>query len=157
MQFFVKRIQPTIVIRIFLSIVLLSLAAGIASGQGNVNKAKMIGFGCYYSGQPSASVVRITDLLRDNKYGKIAGLLETGHAGEKFLAVVALEKLASLERYRLSEREKKRIAKIKASPNKVSVCSGCTYFDKVSLKKIFSKDNFLGADWWIEETLARND
>lgn len=59
--------------------------------------------------------------------------------------------------YELSENEKELIKKIKTSDRKVSVCSGCVYFDNVSLKEMFSEDNFLGSNRWIEKLLKPSD
>lgn len=73
------------------------------------------------------------------------------------MATVSLEKLAALGMYELSENEKELIKKIKTSDRKVSVCSGCVYFDNVSLKEMFSEDNFLGSNRWIEKLLKPGD
>jgi hypothetical protein len=117
----------------------------------------MVGFACYYAGQPTRTVEEVTELLLKKKYKAISDLLETGHGGEKFLATVSLEKLAALGQYVLSDNEKILIEKIRESGDKVSVCSGCTYFDKVALKDMFSDENFLGSTWWIEKILNLND
>jgi hypothetical protein len=141
----------------FAFILLTLVTNSVVFGQDNVNRKKMIGFGCYYAGQPTKTVVEMTELLKDKKYKRISDLLTSGHEGEKFLATISLEKLSVLGQYELSDNEKKIIDKIKKSDDKVSVCSGCTYFDKVSLKDIFSKDNFLGSNWWIEKILNPDD
>jgi hypothetical protein len=133
--------------------ILLTILTINVLGQDNVNKRKMIGFGCYYAGQPTKTVIKVTGLLKDKKHKAISILLRTGHEGEKFLATVSLEKLSVLGQYELSDNEKKLIDKIKKSDDKVSVCSGCVYFDRVSLNDIFSKDNFLGSNRWIEKIL----
>ena len=127
--------------------ILLTLTTSCVFGQDNVDKKRMIGFGCYYAGQPTKTVEEVTKLILKKKYKEISDLLKTGHEGEKFLATVSLEKLAALGQYELSDNEKGLIKTIKTSADKVSVCSGCTYFDKVSLKEMFSKDNFLGSNW----------
>lgn len=139
--------------RSLLVFILLTLIASSVFGQDNGDKSKMVGFNCYRTGHPTKTVEEVTDLLLKNKYKAISDLLKNGHAGEKFLAIISLEKLAALGQYQLSDNEKKLISKIKTSGRKVSVCDGCTYVDKVSLKQMFSKDNFLGANWWIEKIL----
>jgi predicted peroxiredoxin len=143
--------------RPFLIFILLTLTTSCVFGQDNVDKKKMVGFGCYYTGQPTKTVEEVTELLLKKKYKTISDLLKSGHEGEKFLATISLEKLAVLGQYELSDNEKELIKKIKTSGDKVLVCSGCTYFDKVSLKKMFSEDNFLGSSWWIEEILNPDD
>lgn len=137
--------------------ILLTLTTSLVFGQDNVDKKKMVGFGCYFAGQPTKTVDEVTGLLLKKKYKAISNLLKSGHGGEKFLATVSLEKLAAVGQYELSDNEKELIKKIKISGDKVSVCSGCTYFDKVSLKDMFSEDNFLGSNWWIEKILNLDD
>jgi hypothetical protein len=135
------------------TLILLTFITSSLLGQNNVSKEKMIGFGCYIAGQPTKTVEEVAGLLMERKYEAISDLLKTGHEGEKFLATVSLERLSALGQYKLSDVEKKLIEKIRTSGDKVSVCSGCTDFDKVSLRKMFSEDNFLGVNWWIEEIL----
>jgi hypothetical protein len=137
--------------------ILLTLTTSLVFGQDNVDKRKMVGFGCYFAGQPTKTVEGVTELLLKKKYKAISDLLKSGHVGEKFLATVSLEKLAALGQYELSDNERELIKKIKISGDKVSVCSGCTYFDKVSIKEMFSEDNFLGSNWWIEKILNPDD
>lgn len=136
------------VIFIFISLL---FTVSFVFGQDDLNRKKIIGFGCYFAGQPTRTVEEVTKLLLTKKYESVSTLLKSGHAGEKFLAIVALEKLAALGKYKLSDDDKELINRIKNSGDKVSVCSGCTYFDKVSLKRIFSQDNFLGSTWWIDD------
>lgn len=137
--------------------ILLTLTTSCVFGQDNVDKKKMVGFGCYYAGQPTKTVEEVTELLLKKKYKTISDLLKSGHGGEKFLATISLEKLAAFGQYELSDNEKELIKKIKTSGDKVSVCSGCTYFEKVSLKEMFSEDNFLGSNWWLEKILTPDD
>lgn len=113
----------------------------------------MIGFGCSIAGQPTKTVVEVTELLSQGKYRQFSELLKTGNAGEKFLAVVSLEQLSRLGQNELSDNEKILIENIKASHDKVSVCAGCTYFDNVPLRKMLSTENFLGSGSWIKEIL----
>jgi hypothetical protein len=133
--------------------ILLTRITSCVFGQDNGDNNKMVGFNCYRTGQPTKTVEDVTDVLLKNNYKAISDLLKNGHGGEKFLATISLEKLAALGRYQLSDNEKKLINKIKTSGQKVSVCDGCTYVDKVSLKQMFLEDNFLGANWWIDKIL----
>ena len=113
----------------------------------------MVGFGCYYAGQPTKPVIKVTKMLEDKQYKEVARLLNSGNQAEKYLAIISVEKLASLGQYELSEAEKTLIAKAKTSHERVSVCSGCTYFDKVSLKRMLADENFIGSKFWLESTL----
>lgn len=125
---------------------------GILSGmnaQDNVDKNEMVGFACYFAGQPSKTVKKITTKLNKKKYSSIAKLLTSNNNAERYLAVISLERLAELNKYVLNETEKKLITEIKQSDELVSVCSGCTYFEKVSLKELLGKEKKLFAKNWL--------
>jgi hypothetical protein len=145
------------IMRAIVIIFFLTCLTDLASGQDNVNVKEMVGFGCYYAGQPLEAVIKLTNMLHEKKYNDISDLLKSGNGAEKYLAVISLEKLSNIGQYQLSQPEKDLIEKIRKSKQKVSVCSGCMYFDKVSMKSMFSEDNFLGSNWWIEETLKSPD
>lgn len=124
----------------------------IATAQ-EVNPKEMVGFACGFAGESSDPVNKLTRLLRAHRYDEIAGLLTSGTNAERFLAVISIEKLASMGRYRIGTMENKQIESIKASHQQVSVCSGCTYFAEVSLSDMFTEDNFIGSDTWITGVL----
>ena len=124
----------------------------VVKGQ-EINEKEMVGFACGFGGESSETVVKVTRLLRAHRYQKISNLLSTGNNAERFLAVISIEKLSHMGRYQIAAIERKQIEAIKASGEKVSVCSGCTYFTEVSLSEMFREDNFLGSDGWITGAL----
>lgn len=121
--------------------------------QDNVDERKMVGFGCYIEGRSTEPVVKVTKLLRTKNYEKISKLLTSRNSGERFLAVISLQRLADNGQYNLSDSEKNLISKAKLSNDLVSVCSGCTYFDKVPMKAILLENNTLGSSYWLDRTI----
>ncbi|WP_394908070.1 hypothetical protein [uncultured Mesonia sp.] len=129
---------------------------GILSGmnaQDNVDKNEMVGFACYFAGQPSKTVKKVTTKLNNKKYNSIAKLLTSDNTAERYLAVISLEQLAELNKYNLNETEKNLIAEIKQSDELVSICSGCTYFEKVSLKELLTEKKKLFAKNWLNRNI----
>ncbi|QXP62725.1 hypothetical protein [Polaribacter sp. HaHaR_3_91] len=125
---------------------------GILSGmnaQDNVDQNEMVGFACYFAGQPSKTVEKVTKKLNTKKYNSIAKLLTSDNNAERYMAVISLEKLAELNKYKLNETEKNLISEIKKSDELVSICSGCTYFEKVSLKELLTEKKKLFAKNWL--------
>lgn len=100
-------------------------------------------------------MVKVAKLLRAKNYKGISKLLTSGNSGEKYLAVISLQRLADNGQYNLSDIEKDIISKVKLSDDMVSVCSGCTYFDKVPMKTILTEKNFMGSDYWLDRTLSK--
>lgn len=119
--------------------------------QEKTNFKTMVGFGCYFEGRPSESVIKVTKMLQNKKYQAIAVLLNSKNQAEKYLAVISIERLAKLEKYEPNESERLLIANAKKSNELVSVCSGCTYFEEVPLSVLLSEQNALGSDYWLEK------
>ena len=110
---------------------------------------EIVAFACGFAGQPSDAVVKISRLVQARQYGKVSQLLNSGNNAEKFLAVVSIERLVFKGRYQIEAAERKQIEMIKTSNEKVSVCSGCTYFDEISLSDMFEEVDYLGSSRWI--------
>lgn len=110
---------------------------------------EVVAFACGFAGQPSDAVVKVSRLVQARQYGKVSQLLNSGNNAEKFLAVVAIERLVFKGRYQIDAAERKQIEMIKTSNKKVSVCSGCTYFDEISLSDMFREVDYLGSSRWI--------
>ncbi|WKZ60492.1 MAG: hypothetical protein QY309_03235 [Cyclobacteriaceae bacterium] len=121
--------------------------------QDNVNLKEMVGFGCYYEGRSTKTVIKVTKLLKAKNYKAISNLLTSGNNGEKYLAVISLQRLAESNQYKLSDTEKDLIAKAKLSDELVSVCSGCTYFDKVPMKTILTDSDVIGSKFWLDRLI----
>lgn len=124
-----------------------------AIAQDNVNLKEMVGFGCYYEGRSTKTVIKVTKLLKAKNYKAISNLLTSGNSGEKYLAVISLQRLAESNQYKLSDTEKDLIAKAKLSDELVSVCSGCTYFDKVQMKTILTDSDVIGSKFWLDRLI----
>jgi hypothetical protein len=134
--------------KIITIVFLIGILSGI-NAQDNVDQNEMVGFACYFAGQPSKTVEKVTKKLNTEKYNSIAKLLTSDNNAERYMAVISLEKLAELNKYKLNETEKNLISEIKKSDELVSICSGCTYFEKVSLKELLTEKKKLFAKNWL--------
>lgn len=121
----------------------------IANAQDNVDQNEMVGFACYFSGKPSKTVEEFTKKLKNKNYKWITKQLTSKNNAERYMAVITLEKLTELKKYEINETDKKLIEEIKQSDELVSICSGCTYFEKVPLKEILTEKNRLFAQNWL--------
>ncbi|NBP69869.1 MAG: hypothetical protein EBR30_11235 [Cytophagia bacterium] len=139
--------------KIIVTIILTYFISLSAIAQDNVELKEMVGFGCYLGGQPTKTVLKVEKLLASKNYEGISKLLTSRNSGEKYLAVISLQRLSDIGKYNLSEIEKELFSKAKESDEMVSVCSGCTYFDKVPMKTILSQDDFLGSNYWLDRIL----
>ncbi|WP_299218429.1 hypothetical protein [uncultured Aquimarina sp.] len=122
---------------------------GIA--QEKIDQKEMIGFACFFGGMPTDPVLKVTKKLYEKKYKTIAKMLQSKNNAERYMAAVTLEKLEESNKYTLSEKDKTEIEKIKQSSEVVSVCSGCSYFDVIELKKMFSTEMKLGTERWLDK------
>lgn len=117
------------------------------NAQSNVNQSDTIGFTCYDSGSPSKTVMQYLTKIAKKDYKWISNRLHSENNAERFMSVLTLEKLSNLNKDVLSEDQLKIINKIKDSSEFVHVCSGCTYFESLSLSNLF-KDKMI--DYWNE-------
>ena len=140
-------------------LILTFLLSSIGFAQDNINPKELIGFGCYSGGTSSDIVNDVTFDLNDNKYKKVIKKLNSKNPAERYLAVIVAERLTELNKYELTEIDKGLIKKAYESNDLVSVCSGCTYFDQIELKKLLSKEkeNFMWtyAEFWLEEYIKK--
>ena len=127
-----------------------SISIGIA--QPNVNDDEMVGFACSIGGTPSNTVQKVSHLIDKRKYKVIIKLLDSDNNAERFLAVVVCEKLTELKKTTLTEELKGKISEIYKSDGIVSVCSGCTYWDNLTLKDMLNKENNMriSANYWLD-------
>jgi hypothetical protein len=139
--------------KIIVTLILTYFISLSAIAQDNVELKEMVGFGCYFEGKSTKTVREVERLLASKRYKGISKLLTSGNSGEKYLAVISLQRLSDIGKYNLSEIEKELFSKAKESDEMVSVCSGCTYFDKVPMKTILSQDDFLGSNYWLDRIL----
>jgi hypothetical protein len=141
--------------RIVLISALTFLLTTLLNAQEKIDAKKMVGFACYYGGQPTEPVMKVTELLEKKHYKDVASFLNSGNPAKVYLAVISIEKLVELGEYQLSVEEKILISRAKNSGKRVFVCGGCTYFDKITLKQMLSEDNFIGSDYWLEDILLK--
>ena len=139
-----KKIQTKILTIVFLIGIL-----SVVNAQENVDKNEMVGFACYFAGQPSKTMEKYTQKLNSENYKLISKRLESENKTEKYMSVITLEKLTELGKYNLTETELNLISEIKQSDELVSICSGCTYFEKVSLKELLTEKKKLFAKNWL--------
>jgi hypothetical protein len=125
----------------------------VVNAQKSVDKNEMVGFACYFAGQPSKTVEKYTQKLNNENYKWISKRLESENKAEKYMSVIILEKLTEIRKYKLNETELKLISEIKQSDELVSICSGCTYFEKVSLKELLTDDKKLFAKNWLDRNI----
>ena len=127
--------------------------------QDNINPKELIGFGCYAGGTISDVVNDVTFDIYDKKYKKIIKKLKSNNPAERFMAVIVAERLSDLDKYELTETDKELIKKAYISTDLVSVCSGCTYFDQIELKKLLLTDEknvmWTYAKYWLEEYIGK--
>lgn len=81
-------------------------------------------------------------------------LLDSENNAERFLAVIVCERLTELNKINLTQASKEKIEKIYSSTEMVSVCSGCAYWDTLSLKDILKTENKMriSANNWLDKT-----
>jgi hypothetical protein len=132
-----------------ISVFFILLFANDAFSQDGIHEREIVGYACSFSGNPSRSVSVVERYLANKNYGAVVQWLGSNNNAQRYLAVIVLERLDSLKRYTLSEAQKSIVSKIKTSDELVSVCSGCTYWETLSLKKLF-QHNPLKMEWWLE-------
>jgi hypothetical protein len=131
---------------------LILFASFTVTGQDNVDN-KVVGFGCYYEGRQTKPVVKFNNLIRNNNYKAISKALRSSNNAERYLAVITLERLSESGKYTLTPKEQTLINNIKTSSDLVSVCSGCTYFDTITLKDAFSSQMHMFSKSWLDYNL----
>ena len=152
MQHLIKKMRiPILILTLLLSL------NGFA--QDNINPKELIGFGCYAGGTSSDVVNDVTFDIYDKKYKKIIKKLKSNNPAERFMAVIVAERLSDLDKYELTETDKELIKEAYISTDLVSVCSGCTYFDQIELKKLLLTDEknvmWTYAKYWLEEYIGK--
>lgn len=121
-----------------------------------IDKNTLIGFACYYAGSKSNSVKKVSEILKNKNYTNLKTKLYDVNPAEKYLATVACEKLEKKNLIKLTEEEFTQIKVKKSSKEKVTICSGCTKEEELTLKNMFySEDNFLSnsTEEWLNEMI----
>lgn len=135
-----------------MTFILLMVIPSIGNSQGDIDVNEMVGFGCYEDGSQSKSVEKVSRLIDKSKFNSIIKLLDSDNNAERFLAVTVLEKLSDLGKINLTKKLRGKIAEIYNSDRIVSVCSGCIYWDKLTLKAVLEEGNNMrvAADYWLD-------
>lgn len=98
-----------------------------------------MGFHCSVDGSPTKVVRKFSKLLFKTNHKKIIRLLNSNDNAEKFLAVIVSERLNKQQKIILTDKELKKISIIRSSNDIISVCDGCVYYTKMSLKDFFEE------------------
>jgi len=112
-----------------------------------------IGFACSFGGTPTNPVVNATSLIKKPKYKRIRKLIYSEKPYEQFLGVLILEQFQKKNKLTISETDFKQIELLRKSKEKVAVCSGCTYWDELTIEQMLETkdpDGFyeIGVSWF---------
>ena len=143
----------------FIIILLSFLSITTAKAQSGLNSDEMVGFACAYAGSPSKTVDKVSKLIDKEEYQTIIKLLDSKNNAERFLAVIICEKLIELKKLTSTKEMSAKILDIYNSNDKVSVCSGCTYWDTMTLKNILLKSNHIrvSAQFWLDQKFKKKN
>lgn len=133
----------------FLSLLFLISSLNSACAQDKMNLNEMVGFACGFAGTPTETVKEMGQRLQKKDYKWISKKLSSDNNAERYMAAISLEKLDELGKYDISSIEKSQITEIKQSDEFVYVCSGCTFFQKVKLKDLFTSKTPLNINNWF--------
>ncbi len=131
----------------------------IASMQAKpiVNRTdNLIGFACFEGGSESNMAALFSNLLTEKQYSTIVSKLYSNNAAEKYLATIVCERLHAKALIKLSKTELKQIKINKSGKDMVSICSGCTDWNELSIQELFKSDkNFLAdaTERWLKEMI----
>lgn len=136
-------------------VITLTLLIGFAfsgNAQSDIDYNEMVGFGCGFAGEQSKPVQKVSKLIDKEKYYSIIQLLDSDNNAERFLAVVVCEKLIELNKLTSSKDLQDKISIVHKSYDRVSVCSGCTYWDKLTLTKMLENGSpmRIHANYWLD-------
>jgi len=122
-------------------------------GNAQFNYKEMVGFGCGFGGEQTESVQKISKLIAKEKYQVVSKLLDSDNNAERFLAIIVCEELSKRKKLALSKEQQDVILALYDSNRYVSVCSGCTYWDRLRFKEILEKNNHMrkSALYWFEK------
>jgi hypothetical protein len=138
--------------RVFLFICVLCCSIN-SFAQDEIDETKMVGFACFYEGRETKIVSQVSRLLKQKKYSRIRGMLNSNNTAEEYLAVICLERLSAKGDVAISVEEKSLIEQIRKSSKPVAVCSGCFPNPGIALKDAFDSDILWGATQWLDKHL----
>lgn len=140
---------------VFFTLLLLIGLSLDSNAQANFNFKEMVGFGCGFAGAQTDPVKDVSNLLRKERYRDIVKLLDSSNSAEKYLAVLACEKLIETGILASSAELQNKIYEAYNSSEMVSVCSGCTYWETLPMAVVLKNDNStrMGANYWLTQQL----
>jgi hypothetical protein len=135
---------------------LLATISTTAIGQEFKIENFTVGFRCGVSGNTTTLLVdNMTDLIGKGDYSAIANLLNSKNTGELYLSIIVLERLIEKQLFYPDEKKKKLLNLIKSSEIQVVICAGC-FRETYSMRYLFTKENLIGVDKWLNGVLPRN-
>ena len=138
--------------RLLLTILLLSFYL-VGFGQSDEDSNNIIGYTCGYGLEESIPVLKIGNKVIEKDYKGISNLIFNGTGAEKFLSVVVLERLDSLNEYQIDSLERNQINLIKKSFEQVYLCWGCTESYRRGLTELFVPEYLNEACTWLDRKL----
>ncbi len=128
-----------------ISLILLIFASTFSFAQIDVESIDWdndaIGYACSVGGTPTKPVWRSIKLIKKKRYKLIREQLYSSKPSDQFLAVLILEQFDKKGVMKIKEEDKEQLILIRNSKTIVPVCSGCTYWDEVTLNELLSKEN----------------
>lgn len=121
-----------------------------------IDENSLVGFACFYSGRSSKPVERVTKILKAKNYTALKDRICGTSPAEKYLSTVACERLHKMGLIEFSNEDLDQIVANKSSNEAISICGGCTGFQKLTLKEMFISDkNFLSNSVkdWLQKTI----
>ena len=121
-----------------------------------IDENNLIGFACYMAGERSEVVKNFSTLLKQKNYRILREKLTSTFPAEKYMATVLCEKLVFKHLLKITEQELIQIQNNKLSSDTLTICSGCTNEDDLTLKEMFSPSkNYLSAQFneWFKQAI----
>lgn len=120
-----------------------------------IDQQNLIGFACYYSGKKSEPVKRFSNLLTEENFTQIREKLNSKFIAEKYLSTIVCLRLDEKKIISLSQVELNQIEKNKISNEKLTICSGCTNEDELSLKELLTSKTYISneVERWLEKMI----
>ena len=119
-----------------------------------IDEKPAVGFFCGEDLSQPEIAAQYESLIKGKKYQTIIKGLYSKNLAENFFSVIVAEKLKSLNKIVLSEKDYETILEIKKSNRTVKVCEGCISSEK-TLKEAFESLK-RATEIWLSNTLERN-
>ena len=139
------------------AILFFTFFCNLLEGQSKMSPEEILGFSCGFGGAETEVVKKTSSLLAKNDFNSIITLVDSNNNANLFLAIIIVEKLNNLKKIEISEELNQKILAAYNSNKMVAVCSGCTYWDFVSLKTLLDRNNTHhmkeSTDIWLDKIL----